>query len=100
MTDRSPEVLPMTVEAICHAKSCGLAAAYVCEACGRPCCPNHVRELALERRDDPAERPGHRAALGRVPTRTETYLVCLRCRSKPFVGIPRHEQTTSSSQIR
>lgn len=83
----------MTVEAICHAKSCDLAAAYLCEACGRPCCLNHVRQLALERRDDPVEAPGYRAALGRVPSRIETYVLCLRCSTKPFVGIPRQRPT-------
>jgi hypothetical protein len=99
-TDLSTEVLPMIGEAICQAKNCNLAAAYSCAACGRPCCPNHVRQLVLERRDDSPEMRGHRAALGRVPTRTETYLLCLRCWSKPFEGLPRQQRAIPSPHTR
>lgn len=80
----------MTDEMGCHAKDCDLPVAFVCAACARPCCPNHGRQVALERREDPAGWLADHGVLERVPSHTEFYLLCLRCSTRPFGGIPRH----------
>ena len=72
----------------CHAKGCPSPAVAFCDRCGHPCCTQHARPITIKRRDDPGEMPGFRPALNRLPTRVETYTLCLRCSTKPFGGKP------------
>ncbi len=64
----------------CHVKGCDAAATDLCERCGQPCCPQHVRHLRIERR---AEQRSRADALARIPTYIETYTLCIRCSTKP-----------------
>jgi len=76
-------------ELICHVRSCGQAAEFACDRCGKPCCAEHIRHLVVERRQERDSGPGMLGALTRIPTRTEAYSFCLRCSTKPVVGNPR-----------
>lgn len=71
----------------CHIKDCEQVAAAVCEHCGHPCCLAHVRRVSITYRDD--QRPPGMSASARLPIRTETYMLCLRCSTKP---VPRRVQ--------
>ena len=70
--------------ALCHVKDCGQPATVVCEGCGRHYCPNHVRTLTIERRDEPAPSRFSLGASPRLPTHTESFTLCARCGSRPF----------------
>ena len=74
----------LTTQPTCHVKTCASAQRFTCASCGRPCCPDHVRHVSLERRTERVETAGHRGTLQRLPTRTETYPMCLRCSKKPI----------------
>lgn len=89
------ETLPVTNPARCHVRECTLPAVAACESCERGCCEHHVRRITIERRDELVEVRGARGALGRVPTRTETYLLCPRCSTKPISARPRQRSTVS-----
>lgn len=65
----------------CHVKSCGEMATTHCMYCGRPCCPAHIRHVSITLRDE--KRPPGMSAIDRLPIRTETYMLCLRCSTKP-----------------
>jgi hypothetical protein len=65
----------------CHVKDCEQIAAVVCEHCGHPCCLAHARRVAITFRDE--HRPPGMSASARLPIRTETYTLCLRCSTKP-----------------
>jgi hypothetical protein len=77
---------------LCHVRSCGQPAAFVCDRCGKPCCADHIRHLVVERRQERDSAPGMSGALTRMPTRTEAYAFCQRCSTKPVVGNPRVAQ--------
>ena len=68
-------------EVYCHVKECEQLATTVCEHCGRPCCHTHVRHFSITYRDD--QRAPGMSATARLPIRTETYLLCPRCSTKP-----------------
>lgn len=67
----------------CSAKACALPATITCERCGRRFCAAHCGELVLQRRDDTSKRPAHQGMLERLPTHTESYMLCSPCRTKP-----------------
>jgi hypothetical protein len=69
----------------CHAKGCELPATTTCERCARRFCAAHSSELVLQRREDSSERPARQDMLTRLPTRTETYMLCGPCRAKPIL---------------
>jgi hypothetical protein len=79
-------------ELICHVRSCGQAATFACDRCGKPCCAEHIRHLVVERRQERDSRAGMLGALTRMPTRTEAYSFCQRCSTKPVVGNPHAAQ--------
>jgi hypothetical protein len=70
--------------ALCHVKDCGQPATVACEGCGRPYCPNHVRTLTIERREQPTQQRLLLGASPRLPTHTESYTLCARCSARPF----------------
>ncbi|HEY7832516.1 MAG TPA: hypothetical protein VIG30_03020 [Ktedonobacterales bacterium] len=84
--------LPMTEAVVCEIRGCALPATARCDACARPCCPDHLRRVSLERRQETVETPGHRAVLARAPTSTVTFALCPRCGKRPFEG-SRHRGT-------
>lgn len=90
------EALPVTDAKGCHARECALPASVACESCARLCCEDHVRRITIERREEPVEIRGSRGALGRVPTRTETYALCPRCSTKPIPTRPPQRAAVSS----
>lgn len=65
----------------CHAKGCPQIATEVCERCGHPCCPTHIRHISIMHRDE-RPQPSVDASV-RLPTRVETYALCPRCSTKP-----------------
>jgi len=67
----------------CYGKGCALPATTTCDRCGQRFCTAHCRQLVLKRRDDSSERPTHQGMLERLPMRTESYTLCVRCRTKP-----------------
>jgi hypothetical protein len=75
----------------CDAKGCAELATVTCDRCGRLFCPNHVGQLVIQRRVEDGARPTDLSALARLPTRSETYALCVSCRSKPipFKSAPR-----------
>ena len=79
----------MTEAVLCHDRGCSLAATTLCDACARPCCPNHIQRVALERRQEADETHGHRDMLARVPSSVVTFLLCPRCGKRPFDGVRR-----------
>src|SRR5512146_937974 len=87
-TAMAVEALPEADAQGCHARECALPAVVACESCARLCCEDHVRRITIERREEPVEVRGSRGALGRVPTRTETYTLCPRCSTKPIPARP------------
>ena len=64
----------------CYAKDCSAQAEFRCLRCGKLCCPQHSRQVQLERRDEREENVGDRAPLTRTPSRVRAYAFCLRCR--------------------
>lgn len=69
----------------CHAKGCGETATVPCDRCRQLFCQTHLSQLVIQRR---TERSAHRASLdvlACLPTRSETYMLCSQCRSKPVV---------------
>lgn len=68
---------------VCSAKDCSAPADATCDRCGRPCCPAHVRQLVIQRRDAPTERSTRLDMLAHLPTRAETYALCAACWTKP-----------------
>lgn len=68
---------------VCGAKGCSELATTTCDRCGRPFCPVHVWHLVVQRRDERSARSTHLDTLARLPTRTETYALCISCRTKP-----------------
>jgi hypothetical protein len=68
---------------VCSANSCSELATTTCDRCGRPCCPVHVWQLVVQRREEHSARSTHLDTLARLPTRTETYALCISCRTKP-----------------
>lgn len=71
-------------EELCHVKACGQPAEVVCEGCGRRFCLEHVRTLTIERRDQQTQPRLSLGAAPRLPTHTESYMLCTRCGSRPF----------------
>lgn len=65
----------------CHVKNCGQMATVHCMHCGHPCCAAHIRHVSVTRREE--RRPPGMSATVRLPIRTETYLLCQRCSTKP-----------------
>lgn len=72
----------------CHILACGATAVFQCASCGRACCDSHGRTVTLERRAEQLETSGHRWMLERMPTRTETYVLCARCATRPIPVTP------------
>lgn len=68
---------------LCHAKGCALPATTTCERCGRRFCATHSSELVIQRRAERSAQPARQDALARLPTWTETYILCAACRGKP-----------------
>jgi hypothetical protein len=67
----------------CHVKGCTEIATETCDRCGQLCCATHVRRLRIERREQPSDQRSRSDALARIPTRIETYTLCIRCSTKP-----------------
>jgi hypothetical protein len=65
----------------CHVKNCGQAATAYCMRCGHPCCAAHIHHVSITWREE--NRPPGTDATVRLPIRTETYTLCLRCSTKP-----------------
>lgn len=82
-SDASGAADPDGASDICFAKGCDLPATTTCERCARRFCAAHCGELVLRRRGDPSERPAHEGMLARLPTHTESYMLCAPCRTKP-----------------
>ena len=70
--------------ALCHVKDCGQSATVTCEGCGRSYCANHVRTFTIQRREQPKQARFALGAAPRLPTYTESYVLCARCGSRPF----------------
>jgi len=70
--------------ATCYVLGCVSPVAFVCASCRRACCESHGRSVSIERRAERLEQSGHPWTLQRVPTRTETYALCLRCSKRPI----------------
>jgi hypothetical protein len=70
--------------ASCHTKDCAAPAIATCERCGRRLCATHSRQVVIQRREERAQQPARRDALAHLPTQTETYILCVSCRSKPM----------------
>lgn len=68
----------------CHHKGCTLPATNTCERCGRRFCATHSGELVIQRRAERSERAVGQDMLARLPTHTETYILCAPCRVKPI----------------
>lgn len=79
----------MTGAALFHAGGCELPATTLCDACARPCCPNHILRIALERRQEAAEIREHHDLLARVPSSVVPFTLCPRCGKRPFDGVRR-----------
>ena len=73
-----------SAESVCHLRGCEAHAATRCASCKRWFCAHHVCTVLVEQRGDRSETPGHRGLLERVPSHTETYRVCVRCRKRPI----------------
>jgi hypothetical protein len=69
--------------ASCHIKTCTQPATATCDRCGQPCCPAHLRHVTVERRVERTLNSSPLGQLARLPTRTESYTLCLRCSGKP-----------------
>lgn len=78
---RETTMVTQTGDICCQVKDCGRMAVAVCEHCGHPCCLAHVRHVSITCRAD--RRPPGMSASARLPIRTETYTLCLRCSTKP-----------------
>jgi hypothetical protein len=74
-----------TESAACHAKGCGESATAPCDRCGQPFCQTHLSQLVLRRRTERSEHLASRDMLARLPTRSESYMLCSQCRSKPVL---------------
>lgn len=69
--------------ATCHAKGCSEPATALCDRCGHSFCQTHLRPLVIQRRTERSKHYVLPDTLARLPTRSETYVLCSRCRSKP-----------------
>ena len=76
--DRDPASAP------CHTKDCASPAITTCERCGRRLCATHSRQVVIQRREERSQQPARRDVLAHLPTQTETYILCVSCRSKPM----------------
>jgi hypothetical protein len=79
--------MPVTLDpAVCHIAGCDQPPTQVCDRCERPCCGVHAQRISIERRLDSLGRRG----LARIPTRRESYLLCMMClkNRRPFAGLP------------
>ncbi len=89
-------MIPAPEPATCSVKECGQPAAQPCDGCGRPYCDQHLVRLTLQRRTEPDRVARDLLDLRRVPSQTETYLVCPHCHKKPFAGkVPRFVSSRS-----
>src|SRR5260370_1912950 len=75
-------------ELICHVRSCGQAAEFACDRCGKPCCAEHIRHLVVERRQERDNGPGMLGALTRIPPPPETSSSSLRSTTTPLLPTP------------
>jgi hypothetical protein len=66
----------------CHIKDCAQQAVYFCERCGHTYCAEHIRHISIERR----QSQSHLGGSERLPTQTETYMLCPSCWNKPVPG--------------
>jgi hypothetical protein len=71
-------------EFMCHIRGCEAPAHILCASCQRWFCSRHACTVLVERRGDRVEAPGHRGLLQRVPSRTEAFTICVRCRRRPL----------------
>lgn len=72
-----------TVSTECYAKGCSEPSTSTCDRCGRSFCPVHVVHLVVQRREERSGRNARLSTLARLPTRAETYALCMTCRAKP-----------------
>lgn len=81
---------------ICHVTACERPVEYTCDGCGKPCCAEHCRAVAIERRDYGSSETERREPLARITTRTETYMLCRRCSTKPVTASAGRQRTIPS----
>jgi transposase len=73
---------------ICHIVDCDQSPTHICDRCEKPCCEQHARWVTIERRVERIELARYPRSLSRIPTRSETYLLCAHCTKnrQPFAG--------------